>query len=218
MPRTEETDATRARLIEAAGQVFAEHGFRSATVREICARAGANVAAVNYHFRDKMGLYIAAVRQSICESHAENFPEELLRSETPENLLRLTISGMLHRVCRAGEQGGWHLRIMAHEMAEPTEALPRVVEEIIGPRYLHIRRLVSRIIGLPPAHDTTRLCAHSVIAQVIHYVHARPVIACVWPDLKMTPRRLEQIAAHIADFSICALHEIALKNKGIPNE
>src|SRR5687767_2010876 len=53
---------TRQRLLEAAGQTFADKGFRGATVRHICKRAGANVAAVKYHFGDKEKLYSAAVR------------------------------------------------------------------------------------------------------------------------------------------------------------
>ena len=48
---------TRQRLLQAAAEVFAARGFRQATVREICRRAQANLAAVNYHFRDKEGLY-----------------------------------------------------------------------------------------------------------------------------------------------------------------
>ena len=48
---------TRQALIEAGGAVFAEVGFHNATVREICRRAGANGAAVNYHFEDKAALY-----------------------------------------------------------------------------------------------------------------------------------------------------------------
>ncbi len=50
---TDTTHETRQRLIEAVGEVFAERGFRAATVRDICQRAQANVAAVNYYFGDK---------------------------------------------------------------------------------------------------------------------------------------------------------------------
>src|SRR3954465_10694117 len=53
---------TKQQLIEAAGQVFAEHGYRAATVREICLRAGANVASIHYHFGDKEKLYLEVLR------------------------------------------------------------------------------------------------------------------------------------------------------------
>ena len=48
---------TRQRLLDAAARLFAERGFNKVSVREICKEAGANVAAVNYYFRDKWGLY-----------------------------------------------------------------------------------------------------------------------------------------------------------------
>ena len=49
--------STKKRLIEAAGSLFADKGFKETTVRDICEQAGANVAAVNYHFGDKEKLY-----------------------------------------------------------------------------------------------------------------------------------------------------------------
>ena len=48
---------TRERVLKAAAQLFADRGFKKVTVRDICKMARANVAAVNYHFGDKGGLY-----------------------------------------------------------------------------------------------------------------------------------------------------------------
>src|SRR3954453_12160787 len=71
-----ETDQllTRKRLLEAAGEVFADKGFKAATVRDICCRAGANVAAINYHFGDKERLY-AEVLQLAQVCAQERCPE-----------------------------------------------------------------------------------------------------------------------------------------------
>src|SRR6202035_5744794 len=88
-------DATRARLIEAAGEVFADHGYQSATVRDICARAGANIAAVNYHFGDKLALYEAVLRHAISAAEAEEMLAPARSSGKPEEALRLFITAML---------------------------------------------------------------------------------------------------------------------------
>ncbi len=61
----EAQDPIKVRLIEAAGEEFAGKGFECARIRTICDRAGANVAAVNYHFGDKEQLYVATVLERI---------------------------------------------------------------------------------------------------------------------------------------------------------
>jgi AcrR family transcriptional regulator len=199
-------EATRARLLDAAGEVFAQHGFEPATVREICTRAGANIAAVNYHFRDKMGLYLAVLQESICVAKLAEMPDLAEQTQSPEQALHLIVSRMLHRMARSTQPGNWHFRLMAHEISSPTAGLDRVVELAIGPNYAVLRGVLSQILGLPPDHDTTRLCAHSVIGQIVHWAHARPVIARVWPALEMNDARIIQIARHITDFSLAALH------------
>ncbi len=206
-------DLTRTRLIEAAGEVFAEHGYQAATVREICTLAGANVAAVNYHFRDKMGLYVAVLENSLCAAPPADILCRLVAGterDSPEDaLLREMIHRMLQRMYGKRERAAWHVRIMAHELAQPTAALDRVVAEVIEPSYAAMREIIGRILALPPDDEATRLSAHSVIAQVVHYAHAQPVIVRVWPQFELTQERLDQIAAHITTFSLCSLRAMA---------
>ena len=55
-------------MLEAAGKLFAQHGSDATSVRDICLEAGANIAAVNYHFGDKRSLYRAVIEQGASES------------------------------------------------------------------------------------------------------------------------------------------------------
>ena len=54
-------DGTKAALLDAAAQAFAEKGFAGASIRDITARAGANLAAVTYHFGSKVALWEAVL-------------------------------------------------------------------------------------------------------------------------------------------------------------
>ncbi|EQC47236.1 TetR/AcrR family transcriptional regulator [Bacteriovorax sp. Seq25_V] len=48
---------TKDKIIDVAGTLFAEHGYDSASVRDISQEAGVNVASINYHFKNKQNLY-----------------------------------------------------------------------------------------------------------------------------------------------------------------
>jgi AcrR family transcriptional regulator len=207
-------DATPEKLIEAAGPVFAEHGFQSATVREICARAGANVAAVNYHFGDKLGLYTAVLKESVRAAKVRVFQNILSREAPPEEILRGVIRARLQSANRTGLPD-WHFTIMVHEMAQPTPAMSRVVKEIVRPIHERMLELIGSITGLPPHGEKNRLCVLSVMGQVLMYILQGPFLARIWPELKMMPEQLDRIADHIADFSLAYLHSLAgERNRG----
>ena len=198
------SDATREKLLEAAGRVFAKRGYYSATVREICRKAGANVAAVNYHFGDKLGLYTEVLEQSVRAAQIEAIRNALDQTAPPEDILRAVIRARLRGVCR-GDLPDWHFRIMVHELAQPTPALARLINKVSRPIYERMLELIGRIINLPANHEQTRLCANSVMGQILLYVLAAPLLARVWPELKMAPEQVERIADHIADFSLAYL-------------
>src|SRR5580693_1866756 len=96
-------DATRRQLLEAAGEVFAEVGFRNATVREICQRAGANVAAINYHFGDKETLYVEVLRYAHGKA-LEKYPllMDVDESAPPEKKLHGFVYSLLLRIFDKG--------------------------------------------------------------------------------------------------------------------
>ena len=101
--RSTEQDATRDRLLEAASMVFADYGFRAATVREICAKARVNIAAVSYHFGDKLGLYTEVLKRASGIDEQVKIREAMARSASPENALRIFVRGMVEKIC--GEEG-----------------------------------------------------------------------------------------------------------------
>src|SRR5580704_6501338 len=80
------SDPTRDKLLDVAGRIFADRGYRAATIREICIAAGANVAAVNYHFGDKLGLYTEAVHTSLRAAELEAMTNALDQQAPPETI------------------------------------------------------------------------------------------------------------------------------------
>src|SRR2546421_3836408 len=91
-------DTTRERIADAAGEIFADRGFEGTTVRDICQRAGANIAAVNYYFGDKQQLYVeAVVRAHRWRMEQASLPE-WSESTTAETKLADFIKTFIRRV------------------------------------------------------------------------------------------------------------------------
>ena len=126
-------DSTRNRIITVAGELFAEKGFKETTVRDICSLAGVNVAAVNYHFRDKEGLYREVLRLMFIEG-ATRFPPLQGASDdaSPEEKLEAFILSMLRRLFDDGKPA-WKMKLMAQEMSNPSPAMQAVIEEGVRP-------------------------------------------------------------------------------------
>ncbi|MFW5798481.1 MAG: TetR/AcrR family transcriptional regulator, partial [Planctomycetota bacterium] len=90
---------TPTRLLEAAIDTFADKGYHNATVAEICSAAGANVAAVNYHFGSKQNLYVAAWRKAFQDSVAAHPPDGgVPPGASARRRFRARIGSVMHRV------------------------------------------------------------------------------------------------------------------------
>jgi AcrR family transcriptional regulator len=200
--------STRARLLDAAGVVFAEKGFHKATVRDIVGRAEANLNAVNYHFGDKTGLYLAVME------HAHRMIDrdcDLVRAGDPSlsSSLRLEafIRFFLKRALSDVQQP--HIgRLMGMEMSEPTAALDMVVERFIRPRFLLLVSIVRDILGEHPPQENVELCAESIVGQCLHLMHGRPIVTRLMPHMTYTADNIEVLVRHITTFSLAALDHL----------
>lgn len=199
-----EQQQTRQRLIEAAGAVFAEHGFRAATVRDICRRAGANVAAVNYHFGGKEGLYDHVLRFAHRQLAPSRDVSESAKLQCPQTRLKLMIKGFFRELLEQNHVG-WHTQVVAREMIEPTAALDRLVEQEIRPRSAIFEGVIRQILGPKATPAEVGLCVFSIISQCVFYLHSRPVIERLRPNLSYSPQEVAKVAEHVARFSLAAL-------------
>jgi AcrR family transcriptional regulator len=201
---------TRLQLLEAAGEVFAEVGFREATVREICRRAGANIAAINYHFGDKETLYLEVLRYAQKCAYETHPLVPGVQADTPaEEKLRAYIYSFLRRIFDK-DRTAWHGRLMSREMIEPTSALDMLVNERMQPMAATLWLIVAELLHCPPQDERVRLCASSVVSQCVFYHHCRPVLERLHSSLIPTDDAgIDRLAEHITQFSLTAIKSLA---------
>ncbi|CAI8878522.1 TetR/AcrR family transcriptional regulator, regulator of cefoperazone and chloramphenicol sensitivity [Methylococcus capsulatus] len=206
-------DPTRKRLLQAALEIFADKGFRDATVREICARAEVNVASVNYHFGSKEALYSEVLGFAYREA-SERYPYTKAgdKSLPPEVRLRHFIGNLLGRMLDDTYLGR-HGKLLARELADPTPtgALDQVIETTMKPHCELLDGIVAELVGPGYSEADMHRLGLSVVGQCLMYYHSRSLIDRVYPEIIATPEDIERTAEHIARFSIAALKHLHLE-------
>jgi len=195
-----EDRVTRERLIEAAGQLFADHGFRKVTVREICRVARANVAAVNYHFGDKLGLYREVLDTAISAQEATTAAARAAGEGLPaDQKLRAFVQTFVQRVLE--HRPTWVRGLMFREMSDPTPALDAFVERGIRPRFDYLCAIVAELLGCPETDDRVLPCAGSVQSQLVMTM-TNPIAGKLKPGPPAGPVDIDQMVEHITRFSL----------------
>jgi len=204
-PTGPEAAGTKERLLESACRVFADKGYRDATIAEICHEAGANNAAVNYHFGDKASLYVEAWRLAFQRSMEAHPPDGGVPQGAPaEERLRGRVLALMHRML---DQGSHEFDIMHSDMVNPTGLLEEAKREVIEPVRQAMAALVREFLGPDAPDRDVHLCQISILAQCFHtMLHRRrletrsePRPAYVHPDLEFS---VEMMADHIVRFSL----------------
>jgi AcrR family transcriptional regulator len=197
-------DDTRQRVLEAAGPIFAEKGFKAANVREICDQAGANIGAVNYYFRSKEQLYIETVRLAY-ESCAGSVPMPAWPAGTPApDRLRDFVRVFLTRLLNP-DRPAWHTHLIMREVSDPTPgACSEFVRNFVRPTFEVLLSILGDLLPAEVPGEKRHLIGASIVGQCLHYHHARHVMPLLLGE-EVRSYDVERLTDHITEFSLAAV-------------
>lgn len=200
-----ELSETRTRILEAAASIFAEYGFAATTIRMICGLARVNLAAVNYHFGNKEGLYSETIRYLRRQAY-DRYPTtyDLSPGASPEEKLLAFIRSFLLRTA-FDERNLRFGTLVMREMVEPTSALDMMVDEGIRSLFGQLVDIVRSLMGETADEETVLACSRSVMSQCLFYLFSRSVITRMSSEHQFNQTDIDTISDQILSFSLHAL-------------
>jgi AcrR family transcriptional regulator len=213
--REAERPHTRAQLLEAAGQVFAEKGFDRATGREICERAGANTAAINYYFGGTEGLYAAVIEAA----HDRLITLDKLTATIAgkpdaraklESIMALAIDLLTGPVSHS-----WVLRVLAREFLNPSAAIESLIDRQGIPKLRILKGIVGELMGLPDDHPAVaRGCLTLVAPCSMLLVADRRMLKRAFPNLYLSRDYAAALAHHLTEYAVAGLAAVGREVRG----
>lgn len=197
------------RIIAAASEEFAQHGFAGARIRSIVDAAGVNLAAINYYFGGKEGLYRATLGYLAGQAMAA-FPAALgeRRAQSAARRLHRLVYAFLEGL--SDGPGGAPLgRILAHEAMAPTPQLDRLVEELTRPQLEQVRAVVRDLAGSRVPDVDVTLATLSIAGQCLLYLFGRPAVDRIFPGVASGAKSRDRLAEQITRFSLAGIEALA---------
>jgi len=200
------------RLLDAAEELFCEHGFEGTGVREIAAAAGCNLAAVNYYFGGKEKLYIevwrhhllimrerimTSIERVMSENAKETYLDDLLKSFATAFLEPIKDKSKAYRL----------IKLMDHEMVEPHLPKNMFLEEMIIPTFNAMQNALVKIF---PGLDKSKVpfLLFSIIGQLVHLIRVQTLFDQSYP-VQLPGFGLDEAVEHIVKFSAAGVRVYA---------
>jgi len=195
---------TRDLLLQHADELFLTHGFEGVSIRQITEASGANVAAVNYHFKGKTSLYLEVLKQRLDGITQDKLVllKELDEQKPPATLEQI-LYGYIYSFFDAhlsSPDGDRLLQTIYREMAPDAIASDLVAERLVIPVHNALQKILMK--SCPDlSEDHASYCVSSIMGQVLHFIRAREVLKGIrTPEQNQT--FIEDTVQHITQFSL----------------
>ena len=149
---------TRTRILDAAEELFMQHGFEGTSMRLLTAKAGVNLAAVNYHFGSKDALIEAVFRRRLDPMNTARIAElDKLEAEhrapSPDAIIRAFITPGL-RLMEDGKTGGRNFtRLLGRTYTEPNKTLRQLIGQMYAPAMQRYKAALERALPQMPRDE-----------------------------------------------------------------
>ncbi len=207
-------DESRARIIEAAGRLFAARSFNGVSVRELARAAKVNAAAISYHFGGKEGLYESVLAQLVADTGpimeplidaldrgvAEAKGDRARLARVAADFIERLLSGVLLRKSYA-----WQMPLMLREFQDPSSGFAMVVRERIDPVHDAIARLIAAATGVGAGSPEAKLLAANFMGQCMMFGATRALIFARLDWKEYTPDHVALIARTLTPRMLAAL-------------
>lgn len=215
IPTRSDGAQARQRLLRAALECFAAHGFNKTSTRQIAQAAGVNLAAINYYFGSKADLYRAVYAQ-LCEiaSGVEegdekhglpgaqtSLPTRLEPGTQLADVLKIFFQVSLQPL-KQSEAMRLTMRLHFREMLEPSGVLQEHIDQQIRPLHESLSALLGQQLGLgEPDEDVQRLALSMQGLVMFHFV-AQDLVSQVAPFITATPEAVDTLADRLAIYAL----------------
>jgi TetR/AcrR family transcriptional regulator len=200
-------EESRAAILQAAAQEFAEHGIAGARTDAIAREARVNKALLYYYFQDKETLYGAVLDEAFSGLKATVFG--VLDSERAPREKMLAYVGAYFDFVASS-----HVfpKLMQREMMRAREGESEHIDKLVKNYFQPIFGRVSELIRLGIARGEFRAVdpAHfipSMISIVVFYFSGAPVMRKILGFNPLSPQRIAERRAAVLDFISAALFE-----------
>ncbi|KGM51686.1 TetR family transcriptional regulator [Lysobacter concretionis Ko07 = DSM 16239] len=139
--------STKDRILSAAEELFAQHGFSGTSLRQVTGRADVNIAAVNYHFGSKENLVNEVFRRRMDDMSAQRLAALKLATQTHPAELEPILAAFIEpalAVAQDRQGGAAFVRVVARAYAEKNDSLRKFLSE----RYGHVLRDFAKAIAV----------------------------------------------------------------------
>jgi AcrR family transcriptional regulator len=199
---------TQARILEAAGRLFADKGYFGTTGKEICARVGANAASVAYHFGGIANLYAAALEEAFARL-ADSKPLTAAPSRGTDARQRLT--SLITTLSRTiVDPSSWAARLISRQIIAPTGMCAGMDNPKLRAVAALLEGAVSELCGLPHRHPAVALSCINIMAPfVILPLVSQQQLEEFFPTVSFGSHSVEETTQHLARFALRGLAGVA---------